>query len=76
MGFRPETDDDRNRSVVRRRGQSSSASAGRRLVDRLPNSTFTLWPWHGHFAWAMSDEAADVKQRQRREQFLGSHPTG
>lgn len=35
-------------------------SAGRWLAERLPNSTFTVWPQHGHFSWAASDEAREV----------------
>lgn len=36
------------------------ASAGRWMAERLPGSEFTLWPEHGHFSWAASDEAASV----------------
>jgi pimeloyl-ACP methyl ester carboxylesterase len=36
------------------------ASAGRWMAERLPGSVFTLWPDHGHFSWAASDEAAVV----------------
>lgn len=36
------------------------ASAGRWLADRLPDSSFTLWPHHGHFSWAVSEEAIEV----------------
>ncbi len=36
----------------------SPASAGRWLADQLPAATFVLWPQHGHFTWAISEEAA------------------
>ena len=36
------------------------ASVGRWLADRLPRSHYTLWPQHGHFTWATSDEVGDV----------------
>jgi pimeloyl-ACP methyl ester carboxylesterase len=36
------------------------ASAGRWLADRLPASTLTVWPEHGHFSWATTDAVADV----------------
>jgi pimeloyl-ACP methyl ester carboxylesterase len=34
-------------------------SAGRWLAHRLPNATFTEWS-HGHFSWAVSDDAAQL----------------
>jgi pimeloyl-ACP methyl ester carboxylesterase len=30
------------------------------FADRLPNAAATVWPQHGHFSWATSDELADV----------------
>jgi len=36
------------------------ATAGRWLADRLPNSTFVIWPQHGHFTWVMSFEVAEA----------------
>jgi pimeloyl-ACP methyl ester carboxylesterase len=36
------------------------ASVGRWLADQLPRSHYTLWPEHGHFTWATTDEVGDV----------------
>lgn len=36
------------------------ASVGRWLAARLPKANLEVWPEHGHFTWAVSDEAADV----------------
>lgn len=40
--------------------QTVPASAGRWMADRLPNSTYVLWPQHGHFTWMVGHEAAEV----------------
>lgn len=36
------------------------AEVGQWLAERLPNARYTVWPQHGHFTWALSDEVADV----------------
>ncbi len=36
------------------------AAAGQWLADRVPVSTYTCWPDHGHLTWCDSDEAIDV----------------
>lgn len=34
------------------------ATAGQWLADRLPNSSYLLWPQHGHFTWMVGNETA------------------
>ncbi len=36
------------------------ASAGQWLADRIPGSTYTYWPHHGHLTWCDSPETIDV----------------
>jgi len=42
------------------RDQTVPASVGRWLDARLPESTYVVWPNHGHFSWMVDDEAAEV----------------
>lgn len=36
------------------------AAVGRWLHAAIPHSHFTLWPQHGHFTWALSDDCLEV----------------
>lgn len=36
------------------------ASVGEWLAHQIPTSRLVVWPHHGHYTWAMDDEAADV----------------
>jgi len=36
------------------------AAAGQWLADRIPRSSYTVWPQHGHITWCDSEEAIDV----------------
>ena len=36
------------------------ASAGQWLADRIPGSSYTCWPHHGHLTWCDSPETLDV----------------
>jgi pimeloyl-ACP methyl ester carboxylesterase len=36
------------------------ATAGQWLAERIPRSSYTIWPQHGHITWCDSDEAIDV----------------
>lgn len=40
------------------------------LAERLPNADCVLWPDHGHFSWAMSENVASVAE------FLATPSTG
>lgn len=40
--------------------RSVPATAGRWLADRLPRSSYVLWPHHGHFSWVVGDELLEV----------------
>jgi len=42
------------------RDETVPASVGRWLHDRLPESTYAVWPEHGHFTWMCGAESADV----------------
>lgn len=35
-------------------------TAGNWMAERLADATFRVWPRHGHFSWAIADEAVDV----------------
>jgi hypothetical protein len=41
-------------------GRPQPATAGRRLANRIPGSSYTLWPNHGHVTWGDSDEVIDT----------------
>jgi len=36
------------------------AEAGRWLADHLPNAHYSVWPEHGHFTWAISQDVIEV----------------
>lgn len=42
------------------RDEHVPARVGRWLADRIPGARYEVWPEHGHFTWAMSDDIGRV----------------
>lgn len=36
------------------------ASVATSFAERMPHASATIWPHHGHFSWATSDDIKDV----------------
>jgi hypothetical protein len=50
------------------------AAVGQWLADRIPGSSYTLWPNHGHITSCGSDEAIDVFTAMTAKAPLGEQP--
>jgi hypothetical protein len=55
-------------------GRPQPATAGRRLANRIPGSSYTLWPNHGHITRGDNDEAIDVFTAMTAEAPPGELP--
>lgn len=59
-GFKPEEVELETQLWYGGADKTVPASAGLWLADRIPNSSYVVWPEHGHFTWMIGGEAADV----------------